>query len=142
MRLRIVIFDKDESVFNLIKTLVTMHGSHEVLIYSEPALCPLYTEPHCTCPREEACADILITDNNLSNMTGLELIWQQHLRRCKGTTRNKAVISEAWSRDDYELAQSLGCKIFTKPIAVDEFLKWLDACEATFLPQRKLTELS
>lgn len=136
MKLRVVVFEDDDSVRDFIGMLVKSYG-HEELSYREPTICPLYSDPVCRCSREEACADILVTDNHMPNMTGLEFIRRQSVSGCKGVMKNKAVISGAWSDVELHLAKSLGCKIFTKPIDIDEFVAWLKKCEETISHERK-----
>ena len=124
MKLRVVVFDDNKQVRDSISLVVTMCG-HDVLAYDNPSLCPLYLESACTCPREEACADIIITDNNMPQMTGLEFIRRQFERGCKGIIRNKAIMSGDWSTDELAVAASLGLKIFSKPVEVTELIAWL-----------------
>ncbi len=140
MKLRVVIFDDDENVLDAMSMLVKRLG-HEALCYSDPTLCPLYSDPSCKCTREEACADILITDNKMPKMTGLEFLQQQALRGCKGIMRHKAVMSGSWSSEEFELAKSLGCRIFYKPMNVREVMDWLKECEQTISSERKLVNL-
>jgi CheY-like chemotaxis protein len=137
MRLKVVIFDDDKDVLDLLTALVTDRG-HEALSYSEPTLCPLYLNLSCTCTSGEACGDILITDNHMPQMSGLEFIQEQSLRGCKGINRNKAILSGAWSPEELQLANSLGCKIFYKPFDIKEFIEWIEECEANISGERTM----
>jgi len=140
MRLKALIFEDDGGVLEVINYLIRITGYYETLYYREPTLCPLYSDPTCICTCEKACTDILITDNHMPNMTGLEFIRQQHIRGCKGITKHKAVMSATWSGDDLQLAEELGCKIFTKPFDIHEFLNWLDECYKAISSDSKQVE--
>jgi Response regulator containing CheY-like receiver, AAA-type ATPase, and DNA-binding domains len=124
-KLKVIIFDDDEAIRAALSRLVESLG-HEVLSFSDPTICPLYSDAMCTCTKGTPCADLLITDNNMPKMTGLEFIRQQVLRGCKGVASNKAIMSGAWSEQDLLVAKSLGCKIFIKPFDVDELLDWIE----------------
>jgi CheY-like chemotaxis protein len=72
------------------------------------------------------CADALITDNQMPEMSGLELIQWITDRGCKLANVPKAIISGNWSSEEYEQAQQLGCKIFQKPTSIHKIFQWLD----------------
>ncbi|HEY6839545.1 MAG TPA: hypothetical protein VI389_12450 [Geobacteraceae bacterium] len=141
MKLRVVIFEDDASLLLLLRHLLHRNNNFEVLGYSDPTMCPLYANPTCRCTREEACADILLTDNHMPNMTGLEFIHQQCLRGCKGIMKQKAVMSADLRPEDIALAEELGCRIFRKPFQAPELLNWVHACEADISLERKLVNM-
>ena len=140
MKLRVFVFEDNDVLLGIIIKILQRRG-HEVLGYSDPTRCPLYSNPTCPCPREEACGDILITDNDMPGMTGLEFIRRQSLRGCKGIMGNKAVMSGGWSSENLELAKSLGCKIFRKPMSIKDLTEWLEECESRTSAERRLKTL-
>ncbi len=137
MLLRTVIFDNDVDALDALNYSISSHG-HEVLCYDEPYMCPLYTDVISECPQDNACGDILLIDNKMSRMTGLEFIQQQCLRGCKGTVKNKAVMSADWSTEEIRTAEQLGCRIFSKPIDTKELFMWLEERIKHLIPRRAL----
>jgi hypothetical protein len=77
----------------------------------------------------------------MPKMTGLEFVRQQSVRGCKGIMKHKAVMSGSWSAEELRLAKSLGCKIFYKPMDIQELMDWLKECEQTISSERKLVDL-
>lgn len=126
-KLKVIVFDDDPFNLESISLLVKRLG-HEVLSFTTPVMCPFYSDdfPECTC--DSPCADILITDNDMPKMTGLEFIRRQTVMGCKGVAKNKAILSGAWSEEDLRLADSLGCKILYKPIDPRELVEWIEGC--------------
>lgn len=75
---------------------------------------------------DAGCADVLITDNQMPGMTGLELLQQLDNKGCKLSNHRKAIISGSWTNEEYQQARQFGCKIFQKPAAIEEIHQWLD----------------
>jgi len=140
MRPRIIILEDEEGSRKLLSLLLMRRG-YEVVSASEPNLCPLYADLDTFCSHEFPCGDILLTDNRMPRMTGLQFIARQQERGCKGVVHNKAVISGTWRAQELETATRLGCKVFSKPYQIDEIFHWLDEREQTLSPERKLTAL-
>lgn len=100
-------------------------------------------EPFCgclrfTCPEEFVCGDFPLTDNRVSGMTGLEFVERRTNGGCRGIVANKAVFSGSWDEEDLAKAARLGCRVFVKPVNLDEISAWLDEREKTIPPERKL----
>ena len=140
MKLRAVVIDDDKEIRSVISSITELRG-FEVLSFSEPLLCPIYLDSACPCPYDYACMDLLITDNRMPNMTGVDFIENQMRNGCKAIAKNKAVISGEFTEADLEQANRLGCQISTKPFRIEELNKWLDECEKRIDPNRKLAEL-
>ncbi len=129
MALRVVIFEDEQVTRDVLSRLVSSCG-HEVHCFPDPTCCPLYHESSCVCSAEQACGDVLITDNRMPVMSGLQFIQQQHERGCRGVLRNKAVISGYLSPEELELSEKLGCTFFPKPLDWEKIRAWLDEREA------------
>jgi CheY-like chemotaxis protein len=114
---------------------------YEVVSADNPTACPVYGDMTADCPHEFACGDILITDNQMPYMTGLEFVQRQTQRGCKGVVHNKAVTSAYWADDDLQRADRLGCKVFKKPFDLVEINQWLDEREKNIAQDRQLIEL-
>ncbi len=135
MKLRVVVIEAQNYILDIISTMLQLRG-HEVLGFREPSICHLYSDGTCSCPKESPCADILIVDNEMPTMSGLEFILQQSNRGCKGAFRNKAVLAGTWAPRDVALADSLQCKIFRKPIQTKELFEWIKDCEERISQER------
>ena len=84
------------------------------------------------CQSEQACADLLLTDNQMPLLNGLDMIEAQRARGCKLVAGSRAVLSGSWSRDEQQKAQALGCQAFEKPYDLKGISDWLSACEGRF----------
>jgi DNA-binding NtrC family response regulator len=135
---RAIVIDDDKSLRAAISSILKKQG-YEVHASREPFSCPIYLDCACQCPTEHACTNIIITDVNLPNMTGLEFVKSQKQHGCK--VQNICVISAVWNETALKSFEDLGCKIFTKPFKMDELTKWLDECETNTEPSLKLSEL-
>jgi CheY-like chemotaxis protein len=140
MKLRAIVIDDNEEIRSVISSIMELWG-YEVLSSPEPLVCPVYLDSECPCPYDYACMDVLITDNRMPKMTGLDFIENQTRNGCKAIVRNKAVISGNWAEEELEHAKRLGCQIFNKPFKVEQITKWLDECEKRIDPNRELAEL-
>jgi CheY-like chemotaxis protein len=139
MKIRAFVFDDDEIVRSLITTVFERRG-YEVYGFSEPRACPLLLDRECPCPKDHVCADIIISDLNMPNMSGLELIENQIKHGCK--TPNFALISGDWSESELKRAQEIGCMTFSKPVGVGELTDWMNQCEKRIDPKRQLWDWS
>ena len=138
MKVRAIVLDDDYTIRTLISDILEDRG-YEVFDSSEPLSCPMYLDCECSCPVEHICTNIVITDINMPNMTGLEFIEHQKSNGCK--VQNIAVMSGRWKGEEIEHAKRLGCYTFNKPFKIDEIEKWLDVCENKLDPNSKLSDL-
>ena len=141
MLYRSIILEDDKSTREFL-ALVLKQRNHEVFAFSSPSICPLYTNAACECPNEEACGDFLITDNQMPGMTGLEFVQRQIEGNCRGAVKNKAIVSGDWTQEEWDLGTRLGCKLFLKPLDLEEFYDWLSERENGIFPHRKLIPVS
>jgi len=137
MKIRAFVFDDNKQVREIISELLKSKG-YEVYSFSEPGICPILLNQNCPCPLEHVCTDFIITDLNMPNMTGLELIKNQKDYGCK--TEHIAILSGAWSESELKVAKDLNCKTFNKPMQVQELYSWLDECEKKMNPDRILSD--
>jgi len=140
MRYRSILFEDDKPTREFLTSLLQQRN-HDVFSYSAPRLCPLYSSPDCRCPKEQVCGDFLITDNQMPGMTGLEFIQRQAEGKCRAAAHNKALLSGQWSPEEWDLGIRLGCKLFRKPLDLDEFSAWLTERENLVSPKRKLSRI-
>jgi YesN/AraC family two-component response regulator len=109
---------------------------HEVFTFPTPAKCPHYESPECFCPETEACTDFIITDVEMSEVSGLDFVEKQKRRNCK--CQNYAVMSGTWTDEQMALTHGLGCFILEKPFEIKTLIMWLETCEMKIDPERKL----
>jgi CheY-like chemotaxis protein len=95
----------------------------------------------CICPQGHACGDMLITDNRMPGMTGLEFVEHQSRRGCKGIVGNKLVVSGSWTPAEIATAEQLGCKVLHKPYNISQLVSWVEERTNSIQPGRKLTRL-
>ncbi len=120
-----LLLEDDEGIRLTLEDLLR-ERNHVVLSYDSPLKCPLLEDSACTCGNKRPCVDFLISDNRMPGMTGLEFVQLQSTRGCKLIGSNKALMSGDWSPEDMQLAESLGCKVFSKPFDFNEFYDWLN----------------
>ena len=125
---RVILCDDDQFICDLIGDQLKDMG-YEVVTADTPVTCAFYSDHADSCPQHIRCADILIIDHNMPNMTGIELLELQHHKGCKLTSKNKLLIT---GRDDSELrkrAEALGCHFLPKPVDIHTILAWIKGCE-------------
>ena len=133
--LRVVLLDDSEALRVVLSELLEHHG-YEVLSFSSPTICPLQLRPACRCEKNEACADVILTDLDMPGMDGLQFIENQRSKNCK--CQHVAVMSGSLTAEDVSRAEELGCRVFEKPFDMQALFQWLDEIESGSRPARKL----
>jgi CheY-like chemotaxis protein len=133
MKIRVMVFEDNEYLRSMIKEFLARRG-YEVVSFTDPGDCPLLRSDTCY----YACADILISDLSMPNMTGLQFIENQIQKGCR--IQNVALMSAAWTNEEQEYAKRIGCQVFNKPFPFDELNLWLDECESRINPHRVLDD--
>ena len=134
-RKRALVFE-DNAVIRTTLKQVLDHMGFEVLAFAEPGFCPLHDSTKCVCPPEHSCADIIISDIDMPNVSGIEFVADQVKKGCK--VKHIALMSGGWSASYLHQANALGCKTFSKPFDLRELKKWLDECEKRIEPASRL----
>ena len=135
LTLRVVLIEDNYAIRRLLSEIFEDRG-YEIFGFSNPAICPLQLLPRCRCDPNQTCTDIIVSDLNMPNVTGLKFVENQKKKNCK--CKHVALISAHWTEKDLSLAHEIGCKIFTKPFFFQEFDEWLDTVEQNITPTRKL----
>lgn len=134
-KLRVLLLEDDPSLSALLKTVLSKRG-HQVMAFTDPTACPVFVNPECKCPQEFPCADVVISDITMPNMTGVEFFKLQRERGCKALDANKALMSAA-NQENLAAVDELGCHFFKKPFRLAEIISWVDEC-ATRVPEGRI----
>jgi len=130
MKLRILVFDMEHGLRELLKTFLK-HQGHEVLAYSDPTICPIYhnlLNENCCCPKDSPCADAVLADIDTPGINALEFLKLQRRRGCKTLDANKAVMSAYLSNALDQAIAEFGCHHIGKPFRLHEIRKWIEDC--------------
>lgn len=141
-KLRIIIIDDDIAINLLLKIGLTKLG-HNVLTFPDPTVSPclVLKEATCFCPQELPCADIVISDIVMPNMSGIDFFKLQRARGCKAPNENKALISATINKVSFESIDELGCNFFKKPFRLVDIFKWIEKCAERIPESRALSRL-
>ena len=135
MRRRAVIFEDDALIRFALWKLLDGRG-YEVFTFPEPSLCPLHVVRECPCPADTSCADLIISDVNMSGTNGIDFLEGLIHKGCR--QRHFALMSGHFSEPDGARASKLGCALFSKPLAMAEFTAWIEEAERSIPPHRRL----
>ncbi len=78
---------------------------------------------------DHPCADVIITDQRMPVMTGIELLQVQAQNGCRLTPMNKAVITAYLDESEETALKELGGFYLEKPFRMTDLTQWLDQCE-------------
>lgn len=115
---------EDDALCRTVMAEILRDHDFEVMAFSDPTgydACRLVPE----CQKALPCVDVIVTDNEMPHMTGLEFLEKTKRMKCKVPDTHKALISGSLSTKDLEKAGRLGCRFFHKPSELSEFSSWL-----------------
>lgn len=135
MRRRAVVFDDNALIRVALWNLFDRRG-YEVFTFPEPGLCPLHVVRDCPCPPDTRCADLIISDVNMSGANGVEFIEQLIQKGCRQP--HFALMSGNFSEADLARASKLGCALFSKPVNIVQVLAWVEEVERSIPRERIL----
>ena len=135
MKLRVLIFDDDGEIRQLLWTLSDRRG-YEVFTFPDPGLCPLHGADTCPCSVNEACADVIISDVKMIDVDGIEFIKGLKEKGCR--CQHIALMSGAWTEQDISSANQIGVKLFKKPFELKQLIEWFEEIEKSIDEDRKL----
>jgi len=126
-KLRIIVLEDDIAMSDLFRKVLQGYGC-EVQAFPDPTACVVFNNSECNCPMDKPCADVLITDMMMPNMSGIELLRLQRKRGCKALDANKALMSAITTPYQQEAVKELGCHFFRKPFKLAEIKQWINEC--------------
>ena len=132
-RLVIIAIIEDDALASMIKDVLNDIG-HDVRVFSNPMLCSVYREGQNGCPQEAPCADVLIVDQDLTRMSGLEFFLLQREKGCLAHDHFKGILisSENYSSQREKISQ-LGFTVFKKPFKAKDVIEWINKCSISIL---------
>lgn len=139
-KLRIIIIDDDPAINLLLKTALSKLG-HHVLVFSDPTACQALHKTACSCPQEFSCADVVISDIVMPNMSGIDFFKRIKEKGCKTLSANKALISATTDSEHFDAIEELGCKFFAKPFKLTELVDWIESCAERIPEDRVLAQV-
>ena len=109
---------------------VLTRRDYEVITLTEPYLCPIYENNGSHCLKDHPpCADVIIADHRMPQMTGIELLRTQAENGCRLACENKAIITGHLDEHELQCVKDLGCFYLAKPFHIADFLCWIEQCE-------------
>jgi CheY-like chemotaxis protein len=134
-KMRVLVLEDSDLVRSAMGQLLTDKG-FDVVAYPDAMHCPLHQADRCPCAAAEVCADVLVTDLDMPQLTGLDFITE--LIRKGRRIPHLALLSGSHEQETLAQAARLRCKIFTKPGGTLALLDWLDELVAGLQPERQL----
>lgn len=137
MRHRAVILDDDYLVRFSLWHLFDRRG-YEVFTFPEPSLCPLHVAQECPCPADVMCADLILSDVQMHASNGIDFVGQLIRKGCR--QRHFGLMSGRFTEADLTRAPQLGCKLFNKPLDMDQLVAWVEEVEKSISVDRVLLD--
>lgn len=123
MSLRILVVDDEECIRDSLRIHLTEKG-YDVATQECPSRCD--GSANRLCHGHEECADVLIIDQWMPKMTGLEYLSRRHDWGCRAMGQRKALISANLPDHLYAQAIELGCTVFDKPVRLGQIERWIE----------------
>lgn len=120
--MRILVIDDEECIRDSLRMYLADRG-HEVMTLEHPSHCD--GDESRLCHGQETCADVLIIDQWMPEMTGIEYLARRHDWGCRALGQRKALISANLSEAQRRQALNLGCTVFVKPVSLEQIENWL-----------------
>lgn len=122
---RAVVFDDDE-IFRILFARIFKSKNIRVKSYANPCLYFCMESGVDSCPAATPCADFLLTDQMMPEMTGLEFLMHTRRMQCKIPDSRKAIISANWKEEQLEEAMQLSSYVFHKSDAKEQISLWIE----------------
>ncbi len=125
---RILIIDPEENVRETLGVFCEMLG-YEPLFAADASSCRVIHAENQNCAEENPCADIILINQGLPTMTGLEFVERQIEKGCKAAVHCKAIMAKTLTPEEFKLTKTLGCHVLQKPVTYEIMEQWLASVE-------------
>jgi len=119
-----LIFDDDAQALNLLQTFLSVNDI-DVSAHLNPT-CLMYQTNSENCPLHEPTFHLIISDNNMPRMNGIDFYEDIHNKGCKISSECKALLSGEVTQEVARRANKIGIKVFEKPCSFEVLGRWLD----------------
>ena len=137
MRARVLIFDDDEMIRQLLRDVCEKRG-YEVIAFSDPGICPIHADQQCPCGPGKICADVIFSDLEMPIVKGLDFLESLLGKGCR--CHHIALVSSSCDGESFARAARLGCKVIRKPFTRGEVINWLAEVERSLPANRCLLD--
>lgn len=121
-----IIFDDDE-LFRILFSRILKGKKFQVKSQANPCDYFCLQSGVDACPVATPCAEVLLTDQKMPDMTGLELLRRLQRMQCKIPDSRKAIISGDWTEEEFEEARQTGSYVFHKSEAKEQISIWVES---------------
>lgn len=122
--MKMLIIDDEESV-RLTLGLFAEMLDLDVVLHESPLSCVMARPGQCSCPENKPCCDLLLTDQNMPLMKGLELVQMLIKAGCRLPLDRIAVMSRTFDQMEKNAVQEVGCRVLQKPVVYEDLLRWV-----------------
>lgn len=115
-KLRILIIDDEECIRDSLAMHLTARG-HDVLTYPTARKCPAFRQHNCHLLGP--CADLVLVDQNMPDMSGLDFLRFLTRHGCQIVPPNRIIMTGNVTDELEQQVHKLGCGIIQKPLRLD-----------------------
>ena len=137
--LRVIVVDDMEFCRDILGEFMAERG-YQTLTFPDVTYCPHFLNSS-DCTLAAPCADILLLDNRMASMNGLDFLELHRSGNCHIPTTHKAIVSGSWTAAEMKRAEQLGCRFFHKPYDFEEISLWLSQQEELIRSDRLLDDI-
>ena len=119
MSLKVLVLDDDVQCLNLSEAYFQYKG-FEVSAYLQA------TGPVLEQVAGDSIYDLIVVDNDMPNMKGIEFLEYIQEKGCKIPNIRQAILSGGISNEERNRAKALGVKVLDKPCSLDVLDRWIE----------------
>jgi CheY-like chemotaxis protein len=138
-KFRAIVIDDMDFCRELLADYLESRG-YEVFCFPDVTSCQLFNNHNAICHGETPCADVLLLDNLMPQMKGIDFLELLQQSRCQMSIESRAIFSANWSAEDLGRAVHLGCQVFHKPYDFNLLDNWLTEQEQRVGADRVLAD--